>query len=107
VKELTDAEELIQENLEVIKLKWMRYSAVDMAANATNVWVENNKICILPNDDSEVRFPIAANKKLRNTKERELKHIERIAHGTGLHWPDLDEDLSHAGIMEGRYGRKD
>ncbi|MCF8304622.1 MAG: DUF2442 domain-containing protein [Bacteroidales bacterium] len=34
-----------------------------------------------------------------------LKNIELICDGTGLHWPDLDEDLSLAGIMEGRYGK--
>ena len=24
--------------------------------------------------------------------------------GTGLHWPDLDEDLSVTGIIEGKFG---
>ena len=23
----------------------------------------------------------------------------------GIHWPDLDEDLSHAGLRAGRFGR--
>ena len=85
----------------------MRYTAIDVSAKATNVWVENGKVCILLQDDSEIRFPIAANKKLRNAQEKALKNIEIIANGTGLNWPELDEDLSLSGILEGRYGRKD
>jgi hypothetical protein len=31
-------------------------------------------------------------------------HLFRPRSGTGLHWPDLDEDLSVIGIIEGRFG---
>jgi len=34
----------------------------------------------------------------------QLNNIEIICGGTGLHWPDLDEDLSVVGILEGRFG---
>ena len=34
----------------------------------------------------------------------QLANIELICDGTGLHWPDLDEDLSVLGIIEGRFG---
>ena len=30
----------------------------------------------------------------------QLNNIEIICNGTGLHWPDLDEDLSVVGILE-------
>ncbi|MBN1925545.1 MAG: DUF2442 domain-containing protein [Prolixibacteraceae bacterium] len=45
------------------------------------------------------------NKRLKNAKPSQLNNIEIICGGTGLHWPDLDEDLSVLGIMEGRYGK--
>jgi hypothetical protein len=54
-------------------------------------------------DGSEIRFPIAANRKLRNQSAEKLNHIE-IGH-YGLSWPDLDEDLSHAGLRAGRFGK--
>jgi hypothetical protein len=34
---------------------------------------------------------------------RNVNHIE-IGY-FGLHWPDLDEDLSHAGLRSGRFGQ--
>ncbi len=67
-------------------------------------WYENGAICILLSDRKEIRFPIEANTKLRNATEKEIKNIEVICGGTGLHWPDLDEDLSITGIIEGRLG---
>ena len=36
--------------------------------------------------------------------EGRSNRIENICGGIGLHWPDLDEDLSVTGIIEGRYG---
>jgi len=53
-------------------------------------------------DGVEVRFPVTANQRLRGQAAEKLNHIE-IGH-FGLHWPDLDEDLSHAGLRAGRFG---
>jgi hypothetical protein len=54
-------------------------------------------------DGNEVRFPISVNRRLRDQPEEKLNHIE-IGH-FGLSWPDLDEDLSHAGLRTGRFGQ--
>jgi len=55
-------------------------------------------------DSKEIRFPVELNKKLREANDKQRNKIEIICSGTGLHWPDLDEDLSVSGIMEGKYG---
>ena len=67
-------------------------------------WHENNMIYLLMSDNKEIRFPVEANKKLKNATYLQRNNIEIICGGTGLHWPDLDEDLSVTGIIEGRYG---
>jgi hypothetical protein len=54
-------------------------------------------------DGKKVRFPISANRRLRGQPEKKLNHI-KIGH-FGLCWPDLDEDLSHAGLRAGRFGQ--
>jgi hypothetical protein len=54
---------------------------------------------------SYVRFPVQKNAILGNASIDKVSNIEIICNGTGLHWPDLDEDLSVAGIFEGRFGR--
>jgi hypothetical protein len=63
----------------------------------------NSEICISYSDGIEVRFPVSINRRLRGQPEDKLANIE-IGH-FGISWPDLDEDLSHAGLRAGRYGQ--
>ena len=51
----------------------------------------------------EIRFPVAQNPRLARGNETQLNNIEISPFG--LHWPDLDEDLSFHGIMEGDFGQ--
>lgn len=51
----------------------------------------------------EIRFPIADNPRLCRGTPQQLSHIEISPFG--LHWPELDEDLSFRGLMEGDYGQ--
>jgi hypothetical protein len=76
----------------------------ELMFKAMKAWYESDKICILLSDGKEIRFPVSLNKKLSIASAEELANIELICNGTGLHWPDLDEDLSITGIIEGRYG---
>ena len=52
----------------------------------------------------EVRFPIAENPRLAVGTPQQLNRIEISPFG--LHWPDLDEDLSFRGILQGNYSQK-
>ena len=52
----------------------------------------------------EIRFPVAKNPRLSGGTKPELSHIEVSPYG--LHWPDLDEDLSFAGLLKGDYGQR-
>ncbi len=83
----------------------MRYTVAELHFTAKRVWCDNNMICIELTDNREVRFPVYLNDKLRNATREQLENVELICGGTGLHWPDLDEDLSVMGIMEGKFGK--
>ena len=50
-----------------------------------------------------MRFPVNMNKKLNQASDDQRNNIEIICNGTGLHWPDLDEDLTITGIIDGRW----
>jgi len=67
-------------------------------------WYKDGMICLLMSDKKEIRFPVGVNTKLKNATDQERSNIQIICSGTGLHWPDLDEDLSVIGIIEGRFG---
>ena len=82
----------------------MKHSILELQARATAVFVENGYVCIRLDDEREIRFPASKNRRLRNAPPDQLANIELICNGTGLHWPDLDEDLSVIGIIEGRFG---
>ena len=51
----------------------------------------------------EIRFPVAGNARLAKCIARQLNHVEVSPYG--LHWPELDEDLSFRGLLEGDYGQ--
>lgn len=52
---------------------------------------------------AELSFPVAGNPRLANGTPGQLNRIE--VSPFGLHWPDLDEDLSLRGIAEGNHGQ--
>ncbi len=83
----------------------MKYMVAELMFKAEKAWFENGMICLILTDKKEIRFPVYLNEKLRNASVEKVANIEIICGGTGLNWPDLDEDLSVIGIMEGRYGK--
>jgi len=64
---------------------------------------KNGRIYIVMDSGLELSFPIDGNERLRFASDEELNNIELSPFG--LHWPDLDEDLSIKGILAGRYGQ--
>ncbi|HEY6170356.1 MAG TPA: DUF2442 domain-containing protein [Verrucomicrobiae bacterium] len=83
----------------------MKSLIAEIEVKATRVWVEDRAICLQLDDDREIRFPAAKNRRLRGGTDKQLANAELICDGTGIHWPDLDEDLSVQGILEGRLGQ--
>lgn len=65
---------------------------------------EDGKIRIVMESGLEIAFPIDGNPRLEGKPPEQLAHIELSPFG--LHWPDLDEDLSIRGILAGRYGQR-
>jgi hypothetical protein len=51
----------------------------------------------------EIRFPVAKNPRLARGTPEQLSRIEISPYG--VHWPDLDEDLSFRGMLSGDYGQ--
>ena len=82
----------------------MKYMVTELLFVVKKAWYENGMICLLMSDKKEIRFPVEVNNKLKNANDIQRNNIDIICNGTGLHWPDLDEDLSVSGIIEGRFG---
>ena len=82
----------------------MKYSILELDTRAVAASAEKGVVCVRLADGREIRFPASKNRRLRDATPEQLGRIEIICNGTGLHWPDLDEDLSVLGILEGRLG---
>jgi hypothetical protein len=63
----------------------------------------NGFIVVRMDGGAEIRFPVAENPRLARGTPQQLERIEISPFG--LHWPDLDEDLSFHGLIEGNYGQ--
>jgi len=77
----------------------------ELMFTADKAWYDDGMIYMILSDKKEIRFPVSLNEKLRNASQLQINNIGIICAGTGLNWPDLDEDLSVTGILEGRYGK--
>ena len=74
-----------------------------LADRALKAWHDRGLIFVRFASGHEVSFPIKGNPRLETATQADLGRIEISPFG--LHWPTLDEDLSFAGILEGRYGQ--
>jgi len=71
---------------------------------AKTVLYRDGHIVISMDSGVELRFPIAQNPRLAHGTPQQLGNVE--VSPFGLHWPDLDEDLSFRGLLEGDYGQR-
>jgi hypothetical protein len=73
---------------------------IDSARSAV---CQDGMIVVTMDSGSEIRFPVRANPRLARGTAAQLCNIEISPFG--LHWPDLDEDLSFRGILTGDHGQ--
>ncbi len=73
---------------------------IDMARTAC---FRDGEIVIYMKSGAELRFLVAKNLRLAKGTAKQLNNIEISPFG--IHWPDLDEDLSFRGIADGDYGQ--
>lgn len=69
--------------------------------SAVGVRVEDDGLAVDLSDGRTVTVPLGWYPRLANGTPRERRNWRLIGTGEGIHWPDLDEDLSVEGILEG------
>jgi len=65
--------------------------------------VRDGQIFVVLESGTELKFRAADNPRLAHATPTQLTKIELSPFG--LHWPDLDEDLSIRGIAQGDHGQ--
>jgi hypothetical protein len=69
---------------------------------ATNVTIEGATLTVELVDGRTVSAPLGWYPRLARGSERERGNWRLIGGGEGIHWPDLDEDVSVEGLLAGR-----
>ena len=59
--------------------------------------MRDGQIVVSMASGAEIRFPVAGNPKPAKATELQLNHVELSPYG--IHWPELDEDLSLEELM--------
>ncbi|GAB2528004.1 DUF2442 domain-containing protein [Rufibacter soli] len=66
---------------------------------ALKVWFTDAKMYVLLSDGREVGVPLEWFPALRDCTEEQRMNWRLIGNGLGIHWEDIDEDLSVAGLL--------
>ena len=68
---------------------------------ATDVWFADNKLFVRIADGREIAVPIDWFPRLRDATEKQRNSWRFIGNGQGIHWSEIDEDISVVGLLEG------
>lgn len=72
---------------------------VDPDPSAVAVEVSDTALRIVLSDGRELSAPLAWFPRLRDATPEQRRNWELIGRGHGLHWPDVDEDISVRVLM--------
>lgn len=81
----------------------MSSSAVDVShATAVAVRVSDDTLTVELTDGRTIAVPLAWYPRLAHGTAKERSNWRPIAGGRGIHWPDLDEDISVENLLRGQ-----
>ena len=76
-------------------------SVATETAAAKSVRVTDRELVVELRDGRVVSVPLAWFPRLVEGSPRERRRWELLGPGIGIHWPDLDEDISIDGLLQG------
>ena len=78
-------------------------SAVEIAIPfVENVTVSDDTLTVDLSDGRSLSVPLAWFPRLAHASSAERKHWRLIGRGVGIHWEDIDEDISVEGLIAGK-----
>ena len=80
----------------------MTISKTDAEPLAIGVELSESMLKVVLDDGRELSVPIEWFPRLRDATAGQRSNWRFIGRGEGIHWPDIDEDVSVAGLLRGR-----
>jgi hypothetical protein len=72
---------------------------------ATGVTVDAGELVVTLDDGRRIAAPLSWYPRLRDASPAQRSNWRLIGHGEGIHWPDVDEDISVLGLLAGKRPR--
>lgn len=79
----------------------MAISAPAADTRVRSVEIDDEALTVALMDGRTISVPLAWYPRLLNATAKQRRHYEIAGGGYGLHWPDVDEDLSTEGLLRG------
>jgi hypothetical protein len=77
----------------------MAILAVKLDATAIDVSVTDERLVVTLADGRELSAPLIRFPRLSEATKEQRQHWRFIGRGQGIHWPDLDEDISIGSLL--------
>ena len=79
----------------------MHSLAPETDVRAMNVVLDDARLVVDLMDGRTIAVPLAWYPRLANATPEQRNHWQLAGGGYGIHWPDIDEDLSTEGLLRG------
>jgi hypothetical protein len=77
----------------------MPISAIKIDATAVDVTVSDERLTVILADGRELSAPLAWFPRVLEATDPQRRNWRFIGHGRGIHWPEIDEDVSVASLL--------
>jgi hypothetical protein len=76
--------------------------ALSSVPHAVSVRCTEDELVVSLSDGRVLSVPLVWFPRLARATPAQLAEYELLGEGEGIHWPSVDEDISVAGLLEGR-----
>jgi hypothetical protein len=81
-------------------------TAANVEARIQSVSVTEDEISAQLLDGRTISVPLAWSWRLSEATPEQRSRFETIGNGSGIHWPEIDEDISAEGMLHGVPARR-
>jgi hypothetical protein len=79
----------------------MSSSTIPAMPRAREVTLSEDELTVLLSDGRTISVPLAWFPRLLRANSVQRQNFQLLGNGEGIHWPEIDEDLSVAGLLLG------
>ena len=76
-------------------------STLASEASALDIWFDSDNMWVAIADGRQLSIPLSFFPRLLSATQEQRLNFELSGGGTGIHWPEIDEDISVQGLLMG------